>query len=115
MRDCNKPAVGHNLSFDLTFSLAAFAQQLPQGWLAFKQLVQRWLPGGVWDTKYLAQELRVSLLSWLMADHVLADGKLWQSQAHMSCGNGMAHDRWGERIRHIPGGSRWAKPRGQGM
>ena len=68
MRDCNKPAVGHNLSFDLTFSLAAFAQQLPQGWLAFKQLVQRWLPGGVWDTKHLAQELRVSLLSWLMAN-----------------------------------------------
>ena len=59
MRNCNKPAVGHNLSFDLTFSLAAFAQQLPQGWPAFKQLVQQWLPGGVWDTKQLARELQV--------------------------------------------------------
>lgn len=59
MRDCNKPAVGHNLSFDLTFSLAAFAQQLPQGWVAFKQLVQHWFPGGVWDTKHLARELQV--------------------------------------------------------
>lgn len=59
MRDCRKPAVGHNLSFDLTFSLAAFAQQLPQGWAAFKHLVQQWLPGGVWDTKLLARQLQV--------------------------------------------------------
>ena len=59
MRDSNKPAVGHNLSFDLTFSLAAFAQQLPHSWLSYKQLVRIWLPGGVWDTKYLARELQV--------------------------------------------------------
>ena len=68
MRDSNKPAVGHNLSFDLTFSLAAFAQQLPHSWLAYKQLVRRWLPAGVWDTKYLARQLQVlgSLASLLL-------------------------------------------------
>ena len=62
MRDSNKPAIGHNLSFDLTFSLSAFAQQLTHSWLAYKQLVRRWLPGGVWDTKYLARELQVLLV-----------------------------------------------------
>ena len=70
MRDSKKPAVGHNLSFDLTFSLAAFAQQLPQGWPAFKQLVQQWLPGGVWDTKQLARELQV-----LIASHRIATAR----------------------------------------
>ena len=60
MRDSNKPAVGHNLSFDLTFCLASFAQSLPASWTAYKQLVQRWFPAGVWDTKHLARQLEVS-------------------------------------------------------
>lgn len=59
MRDSNKPAVGHNLSFDLTFCLASFAQALPPTWSAYKQLVQRWFPAGVWDTKHLARQLQV--------------------------------------------------------
>ena len=59
MRDSNKPAVGHNLSFDLTFCLASFAQALPPSWAAYKQLVQRWFPAGVWDTKHLARQLQV--------------------------------------------------------
>ena len=59
MRDSNKPAVGHNLSFDLTFCLSSFAQSLPPSWPAYKQLVQRWFPAGVWDTKHLARQLQV--------------------------------------------------------
>lgn len=59
MRDSNKPAVGHNLSYDLTFCLASFAQALPPTWSAYKQLVQRWFPAGVWDTKHLARQLQV--------------------------------------------------------
>lgn len=59
MRDSNKPAVGHNLSYDLTFCLASFAQALPPSWDAYKQLVQRWFPAGVWDTKHLARQLQV--------------------------------------------------------
>lgn len=59
MRDSNKPAVGHNLSYDLTFCLASFAQSLPPTWAAYKQLVQRWFPAGVWDTKHLARQLPV--------------------------------------------------------
>lgn len=58
MRDSNKPAVGHNLSFDLTFCLSSFAQSLPPSWPAYKQLVQRWFPAGVWDTKHLARQLQ---------------------------------------------------------
>ncbi len=60
MRDSNKPAVGHNLSFDLTFCLSSFAQSLPPSWPAYKQLVQRWFPAGVWDTKHLARQLQVA-------------------------------------------------------
>ena len=61
MRECNKPAVGHNLSFDLTFCLSSFAQTLPPTWTAYKQLVQQWFPAGVWDTKHLARQLQVQL------------------------------------------------------
>jgi hypothetical protein len=55
MRDSRKPAVGHNIRFDLAFSLAAFVQSpLPKNWAGYKKLVAQWLPGGVYDTKYLA-------------------------------------------------------------
>ncbi|KAK9832693.1 hypothetical protein WJX81_000845 [Elliptochloris bilobata] len=57
MRDCGKPAVGHNVSLDLSFSLAAFAGPLPGAWQEYKRMVQQWLPGGVWDTKHLARHL----------------------------------------------------------
>ncbi|KAF8061172.1 PAT17 [Scenedesmus sp. PABB004] len=56
LRDSGKPAVGHNLRFDLVFCLAAFVQApLPRTWAGFKSLVGSWLPGGVYDTKHLAQ------------------------------------------------------------
>ena len=42
MRASKKPAVGHNLSLDLAFSLAAFAQPLPLDWKDYKLLVARW-------------------------------------------------------------------------
>ncbi len=29
MRDCQRPAVGHNLSYDIAYSLQSFAQPLP--------------------------------------------------------------------------------------
>ena len=42
MRDSRKPAVGHNLSLDLAFSLNAFARFLPQSWPEYKHLVAEW-------------------------------------------------------------------------
>ena len=45
MRDSGKPAVGHHVSLDLSFSLAAFAGPLPGRWPDYKLMVQRWLPG----------------------------------------------------------------------
>ena len=42
MRASRKPAVGHNLSLDLAFSLAAFAQPLPLDWKDYKLLVASW-------------------------------------------------------------------------
>ena len=42
MRASKKPAVGHNLSLDLAFTLAAFAQPLPFGWPEYKLLVAKW-------------------------------------------------------------------------
>lgn len=53
-RDSGKPAVGHNLAFDLAYSLHSFAQELPGSWEQYKQLVGRWFPGGIYDTKHLA-------------------------------------------------------------
>lgn len=87
MRDSNKPAIGHNLSFDLTFCLSSFAQSLPPSWPAYKQLVQRWFPAGVWDTKHLARQLQVCpLLCFYIASiskpHFLA----------LSPSGGMAHN-----------------------
>eukprot|EP00887_Chlorella_sp_A99_P006934 scaffold2.g6934.t1 len=57
MRDSRKPAVGHNLSFDLAYSLASYAGPLPPSWEAYKAMVARWFPGGVYDTKHLARQL----------------------------------------------------------
>ena len=47
MRDSGKPAIGHHMSLDLTFSLAAFAGPLPGRWLDYKLMVQHWLPGAL--------------------------------------------------------------------
>jgi len=61
IRDSCKPAVGHNIRFDLAFAMAAFVQNpLPKSWSGFKQLVGVWFPGGVYDTKYLARCLSCS-------------------------------------------------------
>lgn len=57
LRDSHKPAVGHNLGFDLAYSLHSFVKPLPASWLEYKQLIDRWFPGGVYDTKYLASKL----------------------------------------------------------
>lgn len=57
MRDSGKPAVGHNLAFDLSYSLHSFAEELPESWDGYKALVGRWFPGGVFDTKHLAAQM----------------------------------------------------------
>lgn len=57
MRDSGKPAVAHNLRFDLAFSLQQFAEPLPKTWEQFKRLVPKWFPGGVFDTKHVARQL----------------------------------------------------------
>jgi hypothetical protein len=54
MRDSRKPAVGHNLSFDVAYTLHSFAKPLPPTWIEFKDRVKKWFPGGVYDTKYIA-------------------------------------------------------------
>jgi poly(A)-specific ribonuclease len=45
LRDSGKPAVGHNLAFDLTFTLQHLAAHLPGTWLEAKELAQKWYPG----------------------------------------------------------------------
>lgn len=45
MRACRRPAIGHHMSLDLAFCLAAFAGPLPAAWLSYKLLVQQWFPG----------------------------------------------------------------------
>ncbi|KIZ04038.1 hypothetical protein MNEG_3922 [Monoraphidium neglectum] len=58
MRKSGKPAVGHNLAFDLAYSLISFAEGwLPNTWREYRQLARTWLPGGVYDTKYVSRQL----------------------------------------------------------
>lgn len=63
MRDCGKPAIAHNLNFDLAFSLHSFAETLPNSWDVYKLLVQKWFPGGLYDTKYIAKDQLNELFS----------------------------------------------------
>jgi hypothetical protein len=54
----NKPAVGHNCLFDVSYGLYGFADSfLPSTWRDFKKMVRSWHPGGIWDTKYIARQL----------------------------------------------------------
>ena len=56
MRASGKPAVGHNPALDIALLLEQCGESLPaQSWEAFKQLVAHWMPGGLYDTKYLAR------------------------------------------------------------
>lgn len=56
MRDSKKPVIGHNLSFDVAYTLNSFAKPLPPTWLEYKDFVRRYFPGGVYDTKYIARQ-----------------------------------------------------------
>lgn len=57
MRNCGKPAIGHNLAFDVAFSIHSFVTPLPPSWEEFRQLVQWQFPGGIFDTKLVATKL----------------------------------------------------------
>ena len=46
MRASKKPAVGHNATLDLAFTLAAFAQPLPLSWQEYKLLAAEWCARG---------------------------------------------------------------------
>lgn len=54
IRNVKKPVIGHNLAFDLAYTLHSFVQPLPPTWPEYKKLVTTWFPGGIYDTKYLA-------------------------------------------------------------
>ncbi|KXZ42003.1 hypothetical protein GPECTOR_226g498 [Gonium pectorale] len=57
LRDARRPVVAHNSAFDLAYTLAQFAEPLPRSWPEYKAMVQRFFPGGLYDTKYIAQQL----------------------------------------------------------
>jgi hypothetical protein len=58
LRDSGKPAVGHNLRYDLIFLLQQCLGELPGSWEEFKGLARSWFPGGLYDTKYLAYQVK---------------------------------------------------------
>ncbi|KAF5829284.1 ribonuclease H-like domain-containing protein [Dunaliella salina] len=75
MRDCRRPAVGHNCLFDIMFMMAAFVDpRLPRHWDDAKKLVAAWFPGGIYDTKHLA-----SLLPDEMLLHETSLGQLFSN------------------------------------
>jgi hypothetical protein len=54
----NKPGVGHNCLFDVSYGLYGFADSyLPSTWRDFKKMARSWHPGGIWDTKYISRQL----------------------------------------------------------
>lgn len=57
MRNSLKPAIGHNLSFDVAYSIHSFVSPLPPSWEEFRELVQWQFPGGIFDTKLIAKTL----------------------------------------------------------
>ena len=57
LRESKKPAVGHNLSFDVAYSLHCFVSPLPPSWEEYRKLVQWQFPGGLFDTKHIAKTL----------------------------------------------------------
>ncbi len=57
IRDSRRPVVGHNPTLDLAHTLASFVQPLPRSWAAYKAALARAFPGGLYDTKHIAQQL----------------------------------------------------------
>ncbi|EFJ49494.1 hypothetical protein VOLCADRAFT_120753, partial [Volvox carteri f. nagariensis] len=57
LRDAGRPLVGHNASLDLAYTLSQFNGVLPRNWRAYKALLQRAFPGGLYDTKHIATQL----------------------------------------------------------
>jgi hypothetical protein len=64
LRESKKPAVGHNVRFDVAYVLAGFVQNpLPKTWSGFKQLVGSWFPGG-WLGGLLGRCSAADLRKW---------------------------------------------------
>ncbi|XP_024372104.1 uncharacterized protein [Physcomitrium patens] len=58
---CNKPIVGHNMLLDLAYLYQQFIGTLPPTLDEFRAHVKLLFPGGVYDTKYLAEFFPVLL------------------------------------------------------
>ena len=57
MRESSKPAVGHNLAFDIAYSIHSFVSPLPASWEEFREVVMWQFPGGIFDTKLISQHM----------------------------------------------------------
>lgn len=56
LRESGKPVVGHNMLFDVVYTLNMFVADYPQ-WPEFKAAAAEVFPGGVYDTKHLCASL----------------------------------------------------------
>ena len=56
LRDARLPLVFHNGSLDLLFITHQFLQPLPATWREYQNVLRTWLPGGVYDTKLIANQ-----------------------------------------------------------
>ena len=88
MRGCGKPMVGHNVRFDLAFCLQQFVAPSPPSWKEFKALVEKWFPGGVYDTKYLAHQLLGVTGRQIITDTSLGGLYNWLKQVRLMIGWG---------------------------
>uniref|UniRef100_A0A383V5Q0 Uncharacterized protein n=1 Tax=Tetradesmus obliquus TaxID=3088 RepID=A0A383V5Q0_TETOB len=95
MRRSNKPAVGHNCLFDVSYGLYGFADAfLPATWRDFKKMARSWHPGGLWDTKHLARQLpEVFMGSTALAEvysTLVEDGQAGDTQALLAAASAAA-------------------------
>lgn len=106
MRDCGKPGVGHNLSLDLAFSLQSFVTPLPTRWTQYKELVQKWFPAGIYDTKYISRQFPKSFQDTMLLKLYLtlkdAKRNTWVAEA-VAGGMGWSPDRDAERAARTGG------------
>ncbi|WIA30112.1 hypothetical protein OEZ86_000207 [Tetradesmus obliquus] len=95
MRRSNKPAVGHNCLFDVSYGLYGFADAfLPATWRDFKKMARSWHPGGLWDTKHLARQLpEVFMRNTALAEvysTLVEDGQAGDTQALLAAASAAA-------------------------
>mmetsp|Transcript_34152 Transcript_34152/g.86030 ORF Transcript_34152/g.86030 Transcript_34152/m.86030 type:complete len:478 (-) Transcript_34152:78-1511(-) len=108
VRDGGKPVVFHNAVLDVPFLLERLVAPLPARYAEYKELVRTWFPGGLYDTKYIANCLS-GISVGVTSLGPLHEALLYQRDEAISrwladCGS---PDAWLPPVKHAPGFQRY--------